>query len=158
MFIFPFGVPSFVPPSDLFRSRLPYLGFFPLRDVTGAVHSTQKHTRSCYVPPTDFLSLSTVCSDYRLRGLIPSHNRVQGFPFRGFSRPAASLTHRQFVPSWRCNLSAHRRPKPSTPLPGPSPTGSCSADRSVLPVRCLASPSVAPLFGFFLLQAFAGPP
>jgi hypothetical protein len=44
------------------------------------------------------------------------------------------------------------------PLPGPSPSGYYSENRSVRPVRCLASPSVAPLFGFFLLQVFAGPP
>lgn len=43
-----------------------------------------------YVPPTGFLSLTTVSSAHRLDGLIPSRHHVQGScPFRGFSPSAA---------------------------------------------------------------------
>lgn len=35
--------------------------------------------------------------------------RVGFIPFRGFSRFAAALTHRQAVPPCRCRLSAHHR-------------------------------------------------
>jgi len=81
---FPFGVPSSVPPSCSFRSRLPCLGLFPLRGVTGIVHSVRENTFSHYVPPSGFLNLSAVYSDCQHRGPIASHNHVQGSSVQGF--------------------------------------------------------------------------
>jgi hypothetical protein len=84
MLDFPFGVPSSVPPSCPFRSLLPCLGFFPLRGNTGIVHSVRENTFSHYVPPSGFLDLSAVYSDFQFRGLIASHNHVQGSSVQGF--------------------------------------------------------------------------
>jgi hypothetical protein len=108
MLIFPFGVPSSVPPSDLFQGRLPYLVFFPLRDITGAVHQHgSTHSPAMFRPQT-FSASRRLAPTTGFVGLFHPTHRVQGSPFRGFSRSTASLTYRQLVPSWRCDPSAHR--------------------------------------------------
>jgi len=109
---FPFGVPSSVPPSDLFQGRLPYLVFFPLRDITGAVHQHGSTRSPAMFRPQAFSASRRLAPTTGFVGLFHPTTASRVIPFRGFSRSAASLTHRQFVPSWRCDLSAHRRPKP----------------------------------------------
>jgi hypothetical protein len=103
---------------------------FPLRSTLGLSQSLGGLLRS------------TPC------GLISSRNHVQdSIPFRGFSLRAVALPHRKAVaPMPLCHplLSIRRwfhfrSPSTSRRLP---------ARRSVLQVRQLTSPSVAPLFGF----------
>jgi len=77
-------------------------------------------------------------------------------PFRGFSRPTAvpgSSPGRAPLP-----LSSVRSPASRLPRSNASASRPCSAVRCVSRGRGLAFLGVAPLFGFFLLQALARPP
>jgi hypothetical protein len=49
------------------------------------------------VPPSAFLTLSTVYASSNLAGLFHPARRVLGSPYRGFPRHSAALTRRQCV-------------------------------------------------------------
>jgi hypothetical protein len=82
------------PPGYSSRSNLSGQGFFPLRDVTGAVHSARENTLSRFIPPAGFLSLSTACSVSGFVGLLHPTATCRVFTVQGFlpirSRPDSS--------------------------------------------------------------------
>jgi len=82
--VFPFGVPTSVPPSGLFRSRLPYLAFFPLRDITGAVHQHGSTRSPAMFRPQTFSASRRLAPTTGFVGLFHPTHRVQGCSVQGF--------------------------------------------------------------------------
>jgi len=92
----------------------------------------------CFVPPSGFLSLSTVSSAPRLRGLVSSHRRVQGSsPVQGLLplhvRPSSSEGDAPLPlgPRPLSDSRMNRHPRPST-----STSRLCSVKRCVPWVWC----------------------
>jgi len=103
-----FGVSSSILPASSFEwPVLPRVSSL-FAALPAGVHLARELSDSHYVPSSGFLNLSTVCATYRRRGLIASHGHVQGFPFRGFSRPTGGSTRRRPVPPCRFRRRAHR--------------------------------------------------
>jgi hypothetical protein len=98
-----------VPPGCLFRGRLHCLGFVPLRDTTGAVHSCENTPALATFRSQAFSASQRLAPNPVLRACCIPQSRPGFRPFRGFSRLAASLAHRQLVPPSRWFPSAHRR-------------------------------------------------
>jgi hypothetical protein len=101
-----------------------------------------------YVPPSDFLSLSAVCSTSWRHGLVSSRNHVQGS-----SRSGASPSVQP--PSVSGGACPHAVATPIAHRPSTASTFDVPRLRGLHPhgealprVRCLASPSLAPLVGF----------
>lgn len=83
----------------------------PPRDITRRVHSSRGFPVPRFVPPSGFLNLSAACSASRLRQLISSGSHVQDFLSRGFSLRAATLPHREELPS--CRSASADFPQPA---------------------------------------------
>jgi hypothetical protein len=105
------------PSEFLRRSSRPLLSE---RTVLPGFHPSSRRHRRCllgaggpssrYVPPSGFLSLSTVCSTFDFAGLFhPAATSRVMRPFRGFSRSAAVPTRRRALPPCRCRPPAHRQ-------------------------------------------------
>jgi len=113
---------------------------------------------SRFVPPSGFLNLPAVCSVVSCAGLFhpAATSRVRFLPSRGFSRPAAvpsSSLDPAPLPFMETSWPATRPPLARCRLRGFVPQGRC-----VPRVRWLASPLIAPLFGFLLLRVLTMPP
>jgi hypothetical protein len=151
--------------SDSFsRARCPLRSVFavppllPFRRGTscpGSLPSSRRYRRcplaredpnSRYVPSSGFPNLSTVSATFGFTGLLHPAATSRVHPFRGFSRPTAvpdsSSRHAPV------SLSPARSPASRLPPACASTSRPCSVDRCVPSGRCLAFPSVAPLFGF----------
>jgi hypothetical protein len=69
----------------------------------------RKHSRSRYVPPSGFLSLSTVFSASGVAGLSHPAATSRVSPSRGFSRSAAAPARHRPLPPCRCRPTTDRR-------------------------------------------------
>jgi hypothetical protein len=109
----------------------------------------REHTRSRYVPSSGFLCLSTGYSESGFAGLLHPAATSRLLAVQGFL-PICSLPGSSPVRSPITLAPFGSRTTLGRLLPPPVASCSrlCSANRSVRRVRCLASPSVAPLFGF----------
>jgi hypothetical protein len=149
---YPYRVPTTQRLLVSFRTRADLPGLSVLFAASPVrVYSTRELPNSHYVPPSGFHSLSVVYSAHRLAGLFHPTATFRILPFRGLLPPCSHLpsSGRVAPMSLRPQLLAIRRwfhvRRPSTSRP-------CSARRSVLLVRRLTSPSVAPLVEFLPLQ------
>jgi hypothetical protein len=85
---------------------------------------------SRYVPPSGFLSLSTVYSTFGFTGLFhPVATSRVATPSRGFSRSAAVPTRRRAMPP--CRFTTTRSPASRLPRMIASTSRPCSAERCV---------------------------
>jgi hypothetical protein len=103
-----FAVPSSIPPCLPFRASLSCRGFFPLRDIAGAVHSYGSTPSPAMFRPQAFSTSRRFAPPPVSWAYCIPLPRVGFFPFRGFSRSAAVLTHRQALPP--CRYRADRSP------------------------------------------------
>jgi hypothetical protein len=88
--------------SSLFATSAPGVHLASPTDRSVRTLATTSHGRD-FVPPSGFLSLSTVCSCLTPRGLVSCRCHVQGsFPPRAFPSGQPHPAPRRTVPSCRC--------------------------------------------------------
>lgn len=146
--------------------ELPPRVFVPLATSVHGVHSRDQLPTLAHVPPSVFLTLSAVCSTLGFAGLY--HPAAASGIFTSGVFPAAQLsrlsTIRTLLSFWSALLPAISRWRRSI---GPSPSGSCSGQRSVAIDRSADScrrPIPSCVFSFLgpfsarLGDAFAPPP
>jgi hypothetical protein len=132
-------LPHTRPPPES-GEHLPWGSIAPHRDINQwSPHSTG-FPRPAFVPPSAFLTPSTVSSSTDLCGLVSSHCHVRDSLYRGFPRRPADTPRRCAVPScrWRCSPTTElprQRQVPPPRLQGLDP----SSD-PLPPARCLAEP------------------
>lgn len=134
--------PTERPTSASHGVLVPHRGINQRRPPSGRESQPHRH-----VPPSAFLTPSTVCSATSLCGLVSSRCHVQGLPFRGLSLVAEPYG---VSPAESCPLAVERtrlRFDPRQPvrprLQGFAPRDECGADRG-----CLDPDRSAPLMGF----------
>jgi hypothetical protein len=111
-----------------FRGGQPAWGFGPLRDITEARSLVAEHPTFRYVPPSGFLSLSTVCPTLRLMGLF--HPTAT---FRVRTRSGASpSTQPPSLIGRSCPLAVRT---PLAPRPKPAATNEAPRLRGLHPCR-----------------------
>lgn len=135
-----FGVPSLEQRPECFDPDTPTQSFGPFRDITGARPPVAKHPKLRFVPPLDFLSLSTASSALQLAGLFhPAATCRIPLPVRGLF-PLCQLVplSRNALPPCRSSTNRSR----ASPLPPLMPRlrGLISGKRSVPKSRCYPSP------------------
>jgi len=143
---YPFRVPSLRAPAYTFRCK-PACPGFRSSSRYDRIESTYASFHTRFVPSSGFRSLSTVYSSSRRRRLVSSHNHVQDSPVQGVLSPRSRTLSSKVVapvPLRPTQLSVRKRSHSI----GPSTSRLCSTRRSVRQVWVLASPSIAPLFGF----------
>jgi hypothetical protein len=142
-----FEVPSLLLPATPFGEACPAMGFFPLRGIPGGVHSCERTPSLATIRPQAFTTSRRLAPPPALWACCIPLPRPGFSPFRGFSRLAAVLTHRQadspMLLSGRPLTALGRLPQSAD-----SASRLYSANRSVCRGRWLAFLSVAPLFGF----------
>jgi hypothetical protein len=145
-------VPSRSSPAEIFRPPPTYLGFVPLRDITGARPLVRRMPSLRFVPSSGFLNLATVCSGHRLCELVPSRSHVQGSLRSGASLSAQprSLSRAICPHAVGVDRSSHRRLRTHTKATDRAPRlrGFVPREAALPAVRGLAVPPLAPLFGF----------
>lgn len=92
--------PAFEPKSASLGVRFPHRGVNDRRPPP-----REESQPRGQVPPSTFLTSSTVCSANRLRGLVSSRCHVQGLPFRGLSLAAEPY---RVSPAFSCPLDVGR--------------------------------------------------